>query len=343
MLLLVHQHSLHLFSTLQDFPIQHSPPESDWQLKTVISYLSLVYEERVLGVFTRFSSTTTLGHSWSDFILDKAISPSFLLIRDEVGKVYSTLSRRSSFPSTARSSQYHRCLPACMTSPMDHHYQQDPMTSNYNPKDDQEMGGVDDNMSTTPTGGYNNGYQEAPRKQSYQSENYQPANGSFSPGMDSETNSRSNSGYQQQQPQPYSRPSSGLSGSGDRYGYSQTYQDQNQRPSHQDNSRAQSSVVIKVGMVGDAQIGKTSLMVKYVEGSWDEDYIQTLGMSSEISEIRKSGREKPNLLRCQFHGEDNLNTKHRNHVLNLGPGRSAGIRQYVAPSLQRCSRNLVHV
>lgn len=38
------------------------------------------------------------------------------------------------------------------------------------------------------------------------------------------------------------------------------------------------SVVIKVGMVGDAQIGKTSLMVKYVEGSWDEDYIQTLGI-----------------------------------------------------------------
>jgi Gtp-binding protein of the ras superfamily involved in termination of M-phase len=36
-------------------------------------------------------------------------------------------------------------------------------------------------------------------------------------------------------------------------------------------------VVIKVGMVGDSQIGKTSLMVKYVEGSFDEDYIQTLG------------------------------------------------------------------
>ena len=49
----------------------------------------------------------------------------------------------------------------------------------------------------------------------------------------------------------------------------------------QDASRQQAqknaSVVIKVGMVGDAQIGKTSLMVKYVEGSWDEDYIQTLG------------------------------------------------------------------
>jgi Gtp-binding protein of the ras superfamily involved in termination of M-phase len=37
------------------------------------------------------------------------------------------------------------------------------------------------------------------------------------------------------------------------------------------------SVLVKVGMVGDSQIGKTSLMVKYVEGSFDEDYIQTLG------------------------------------------------------------------
>ena len=42
------------------------------------------------------------------------------------------------------------------------------------------------------------------------------------------------------------------------------------------------SVVIKVGMVGDSQIGKTSLMVKYVEGSFDEDYIQTLGACARI-------------------------------------------------------------
>ena len=42
------------------------------------------------------------------------------------------------------------------------------------------------------------------------------------------------------------------------------------------------SVVIKVGMVGDSQIGKMSLMVKYVEGSFDEDYIQTLGESSVL-------------------------------------------------------------
>ncbi|KAM3457457.1 hypothetical protein MY5147_003744 [Beauveria neobassiana] len=44
-------------------------------------------------------------------------------------------------------------------------------------------------------------------------------------------------------------------------------------------SNGRNHVVIKVGMVGDAQIGKTSLMVKYVEGSWDEDYIQTLGVN----------------------------------------------------------------
>ncbi|GFZ42896.1 GTPase spg1 [Saitozyma sp. JCM 24511] len=44
------------------------------------------------------------------------------------------------------------------------------------------------------------------------------------------------------------------------------------------------SIVLKVGMVGDSQIGKTSLMVKYVEGSFEaetssEDYIQTLGVN----------------------------------------------------------------
>jgi GTP-binding protein of the ras superfamily involved in termination of M-phase len=64
------------------------------------------------------------------------------------------------------------------------------------------------------------------------------------------------------QPPATSRPSSGLS----------VTQKQPAQPS-------KNSVVIKVGMVGDAQIGKTSLMVKYVEGSWDEDYIQTLGVN----------------------------------------------------------------
>ena len=148
---------------------------------------------------------------------------------------------------------------------MDPQYQHDPMGNN-----DEAMGGVEDNIATTPTGGYGNGYQNG-RRQSTQSSDYQ--NGPLSPSQD-DPNARypSNSSYQQQpMAQPYSRPSSGLSGS-----HSQGYQDQSQRTGHAGN-KEQSSVVIKVGMVGDAQIGKTSLMVKYVEGSWDEDYIQTLG------------------------------------------------------------------
>lgn len=39
------------------------------------------------------------------------------------------------------------------------------------------------------------------------------------------------------------------------------------------------SVAIKVGMVGDAQIGKTCLMVKYVDGIFDEEYVNTLGVN----------------------------------------------------------------
>ena len=37
------------------------------------------------------------------------------------------------------------------------------------------------------------------------------------------------------------------------------------------------SVVLKVAMLGEMEVGKTSLMVKYVEGTFDQDYIQTLG------------------------------------------------------------------
>lgn len=36
---------------------------------------------------------------------------------------------------------------------------------------------------------------------------------------------------------------------------------------------------VKVGLIGDAQIGKTSLMVRYCDGSFDEDYVQTLGVN----------------------------------------------------------------
>ncbi|MCJ1338851.1 septum-promoting GTP-binding protein 1 [Bachmanniomyces sp. S44760] len=142
--------------------------------------------------------------------------------------------------------------------------------------EDDTMGGVEGNSQSNS---------QHSRPQTSQSADFAPHNGAFSPTSDLDNNARypsPNMAYQQQQPmQPVSRPSSGLSGSGDRYG--QGYQEQNQRQAQQqqqqDAARAQSSVVIKVGMVGDAQIGKTSLMVKYVEGSWDEDYIQTLGVN----------------------------------------------------------------
>lgn len=57
-------------------------------------------------------------------------------------------------------------------------------------------------------------------------------------------------------------------------------------------------------MVGDSQIGKTSLMVKYVEGSFDEDYIQTLGKFG-IGKIYDRGK---------LYGENNSNKKYRDNI-----------------------------
>jgi hypothetical protein len=36
----------------------------------------------------------------------------------------------------------------------------------------------------------------------------------------------------------------------------------------------------KVGLVGNPQCGKTALMVRYVQGTFDEEYILTLGFAS---------------------------------------------------------------
>ncbi|KAF2762834.1 small GTPase [Pseudovirgaria hyperparasitica] len=96
--------------------------------------------------------------------------------------------------------------------------------------------------------------------------------GVFTPNSDADTPPRYSGYHSGQNYQPNSRPNSSLAG--------RTYHEQNQRSSQaQQETGKNTSVVIKVGMVGDAQIGKTSLMVKYVEGSWDEDYIQTLGVN----------------------------------------------------------------
>lgn len=145
---------------------------------------------------------------------------------------------------------------------------------------DQESIGTDEAPATSPV--HSNGYSNGQRSHhSPRSSEHIPSNPSSSQ-HDGDHPSRCNSSTTayQQQTQPSSRPSSGLSSGGDRYGYPQSsYQEQNQRQQPQ---QAKNSVVIKVGMVGDAQIGKTSLMVKYVEGSWDEDYIQTLGKSEYL-------------------------------------------------------------
>jgi len=83
-------------------------------------------------------------------------------------------------------------------------------------------------------------------------------------------------------------------------------------------------------MVGDSQIGKTSLMVKYVEGSFDEDYIQTLGMSLFCTYLWCL----LTYYRRQFHGKDHYCPKDYNHVLYLGLGRTEGICEHVAFGLQ---------
>ena len=164
--------------------------------------------------------------------------------------------------------------------------------------------------------------------QDQQNGQYQGSNNN-SP-MEVDSNSRYNSPSLQYQ-QPNSRPGSGMSGPQSQY-------QQDGRPAQQQPSK--SSVVIKVGMVGDAQIGKTSLMVKYVEGSWDEDYIQTLGKNTGPN---ADPHTLTMMLRCKLHGKDNLNPKHRNHLLNMGSRRPARIRQHASPRLQRRCCHPLHV
>ncbi|QLG73100.1 hypothetical protein HG535_0E01840 [Zygotorulaspora mrakii] len=45
------------------------------------------------------------------------------------------------------------------------------------------------------------------------------------------------------------------------------------------NMRPKNQVEVQIGLVGDAQVGKTSLMVKYVQNVFDEEYTQTLGVN----------------------------------------------------------------
>ena len=144
------------------------------------------------------------------------------------------------------------------------------------------LGGLDG----SPNLAQNNGYRQADKRHHQSQSLDQGLSNSPRPGQDEmmmDPTNRYTTPPIPLAPTNISRPASGLSGHGGAaqpppgYGdYASRAGPSEQKPTVGNN---RDHVVIKVGMVGDAQIGKTSLMVKYVEGSWDEDYIQTLGVN----------------------------------------------------------------
>lgn len=143
---------------------------------------------------------------------------------------------------------------------------------------DTTMMDHDDSMNTTITQStidYHNGYTNGGEHRPQTSYSDTAFTRSYTGHQDPDAASRFGlNSSQQQMSKPPSRPPSQMSGT------MQTDRGYEQHGRGGDGQSKNPSVVIKVGMVGDAQIGKTSLMVKYVEGSWDEDYIQTLGEHS---------------------------------------------------------------
>jgi Gtp-binding protein of the ras superfamily involved in termination of M-phase len=136
---------------------------------------------------------------------------------------------------------------------------------------DDTLGGIEGSPNVA-------GHSEAPRERLHQqSQSLDQGMAGYPPQEEHDPNTRYDTPPMPAHPQhAISRPASGLSGAaGERH-----YSDHASRGSNgNEQQNGRNHVVIKVGMVGDAQIGKTSLMVKYVEGSWDEDYIQTLGVN----------------------------------------------------------------
>ncbi|CCD24618.1 Ras family GTPase TEM1 NDAI_0D03040 [Naumovozyma dairenensis CBS 421] len=57
-------------------------------------------------------------------------------------------------------------------------------------------------------------------------------------------------------------------------------------PEHEPIPAVRNQVDLQVGLVGDAQVGKTSLMVKYVQNIFDEEYTQTLGVNYLKRKVR---------------------------------------------------------
>ncbi|KAK3374083.1 septum-promoting GTP-binding protein 1 [Lasiosphaeria ovina] len=151
---------------------------------------------------------------------------------------------------------------------------------------DDTMGGIEGSPHTGSD--QNNGFRDRRHTQSQSFDQGLP--GSNSPrsqphyqSMDTNMDSDPTARYATPplpHPVSISRPASGLSGGqGAAYGADHVSRAGSNGAAADAQANGRNHVVIKVGMVGDAQIGKTSLMVKYVEGSWDEDYIQTLGVN----------------------------------------------------------------
>lgn len=74
------------------------------------------------------------------------------------------------------------------------------------------------------------------------------------------------------------RMSQGLASLNDQ-GQGQGREQERQFMSMNMNMKVKNQVEVQVGLVGDAQVGKTSLMVKYVQNVFDEEYTQTLGVN----------------------------------------------------------------
>ena len=194
----------------------------------------------------------------------------------------------SSINSAGSPAQYHDAVDTM--DPSSYHDRLNSTTSHHDQPQDEAMSGTTEEQYT-PT--RRHGQSQSVDSHAFNNQQY-PA----SPQLEYDPNARYPTPPQQQaqfaqSTSNTSRPNSSLSGNGGYGGIPQsvpyTEQPRAQSASNDHSQQGASSqtrsntnknsVVIKVGMVGDAQIGKTSLMVKYVEGSWDEDYIQTLGVN----------------------------------------------------------------
>ena len=62
-------------------------------------------------------------------------------------------------------------------------------------------------------------------------------------------------------------------------------------PAHPVGSSSKQPILVKVALLGDAQVGKSSLMVRYVEGAFDETQLHTQGVSFMEKSVSLGGQE----------------------------------------------------